>query len=82
MTKGEAAKIRACMICGSAGAELLRLADGRNVRACLECLRNTDAQDWVAGKAREPIGDEAQYAITAHYTDRNRSGMSPLEAHR
>lgn len=54
MTKQEAHLKRCCLICGNPGAHLLRLSDGRNVRACDSCL---DAGDnpWLSFEIREPL---------------------------
>ena len=43
-----------CLVCGTPEARLLRLPDGRNVRACDECLRGT-AEPWLCGAEREPL---------------------------
>jgi len=38
MRMGEANRRRLCLCCGTAGATLLRLADGRAYRACSKCM--------------------------------------------
>lgn len=54
MTWKEANFLRVCLICGKSGAHLLKLPDGRNVRACDECL---DAGDnpWTNYEIRDPL---------------------------
>ena len=53
----QANRERRCLICGEPQANLLRLADGRNVRACDRCLRSTP--EWINGSTeREPLACE------------------------
>ncbi len=60
MTNAEASRIRACLICGAADANLLRTRDGRTVRACDACLRGP-ARDWlIGGTEREQLPQEAR----------------------
>lgn len=60
MKISEANRIRACLCCGQAGANLLRLRDGRNVRACDECLRGS-VSCWLNGAIkRDPLPCEVQ----------------------
>jgi hypothetical protein len=49
----EANLLRLCLLCGEPDAHLLRLPDGRNVRACDECLRTE--QSWTSYETREPL---------------------------
>lgn len=65
MTIGEANEIRACLCCGQAGAQLLRLRDGRNVRACDACLRGS-VSGWRNGATeRDPLPCELEKSSPA-----------------
>lgn len=56
MTIGEANRSRVCLCCGQPDANLLRLRDGRNVRACDECLRCPTGDYWRNGAVeRDPL---------------------------
>lgn len=71
MTNAEANRIRACLVCGKPNAVLLRLRDGRNVRACEPCLRN-GSRVWLNGSTeRDPLPCELEKSSPA----------SPCKAH-
>lgn len=53
---------RSCLYCGASSALLLRLPDGRNVRACAPCLRG-NLEEWSCGTEREPMYEETEYAL-------------------
>lgn len=57
----EAGIRRLCMICGTPGALLIRLVDdGRNVRACEDCLSRDEY--WTRYEIREPLPIERKDA--------------------
>lgn len=63
VTKREASRRRLCLICGAPGANLLKLGDGRLVRACDECLRSPSGESWLNGSTeRLPTLMEAEYS--------------------
>jgi hypothetical protein len=49
-TLGEANARLACLNCGASGGQAFRLADGRVVRACRECLRGDGICEWARGE--------------------------------
>lgn len=52
MKWAEANRLRLCLICGAPDARCLRLPDGRDVRACDDCLRDGV---WTSYEERPPL---------------------------
>jgi len=62
MDKQEAVAVRACLVCGTSGAMLLRTRNGRDIRLCTGCAQHKDSFEIANGAVeRDPIDDEALY---------------------
>lgn len=62
-TWASANRRRACLVCGTSGAALLSLPDGRNIRACDRCIRSDMAREaWAGAEPRDPLPSEVSRA--------------------